>query len=336
MTVEQNSPSSVPATQADMQYANTGLEDFDQSDAVLPRIKIIQAEGQWEENLGGQRYTTLRFIPLGLVKQRVLFHHIVDNGDVPMCKSSDFNIGYPNPDAPEKKSFPWEISGFRKEDFPPDAEGNIKLPCTGCQLKEWGSTPGGDTPYCSEQWTLPIYYDTTGNDDWAPAIMTLQKSNIKPIRSYLTSFATSGIPSFTKIARGTLRTQQRGQVIYSVSAFSQEGESPRDRWPEFSSQYGDMKKFLQRPPVREADSPVPTDNTAQAPVQQPVQQDPWQPQQQPQQQQPAPPVQQQPVQPAPPVQQQPVQPVAAPVQQPVQPTPQQTAPPAPAGNDLPF
>lgn len=236
----------------------TGLEDFDTSDAVLPRIKIEHTEGVWSDNLSGNKYDTLRFICLGLVKQRVLFHHNVEDGDVPMCKSSDHNYGYPNPDAPQKKSFPWEQSGFDPNDFPVDEQGLRALPCDGCQLKEWGSNPANENPYCSEQWTLPIYYDTdpelTGL--WAPAILTLQKSSIKPIRTYLTGFAQSNQPPFLAIGRATLKVNQRGSVIYSIPSFVKEGESPRERWEEFSTQYGEMATFLKRPPTREIDAPA--------------------------------------------------------------------------------
>jgi hypothetical protein len=257
-----------------MQFANTGLEDFNTSDAVMPRIKIQHDEGVWVDTLSGAKYETLRFIALGLVKQRVLFHHIVENDDVPMCKSSNFNIGYPNPDAPNNKSFPWQLAGFDPKDFPPDLEGNVKLPCDGCQLKEWGSSPVGDNPYCSEQWTLPIYYDASGDgsDDWAPAILTLQKSSIKPIRTYFTSFAQSNKPPFLAVGEGKLRVNTRGSVKYSVPSFTKVGESPRDRWLEFSEQFADMKNFLTRPPVRETDgdaAPAQSqDNTYTGPTQQ--------------------------------------------------------------------
>lgn len=355
--------SQVPATQNDMQFANTGLEDMSTSDLVLPRIKIVQTEGMWQDNLSQIKRPVLRFIPLGLVKQRVLFHHNVEDNDVPMCKSSDFENGFPNPDAPRQKSFPWEIAGLNPADFPADAEGNQKVPCAGCKLKDWGSSPIGDTPYCSEQWTLPIYFDTSdeGIGEWAPAILTLQKSSIKPIRTFFTQFAQSNKPPFEAIAQGTLRVQQRGQVTYSIPTFTRESESPRERWLEFYEQYQDMRNFLTRPPLKEAGDvdPGPSNNVNQGPAQA-APQDPWAGQ--PQQAAPAgdpwaapaaqaAPVQQAPVQAAPPVQEQaPVQ--AAPVQTapPVQEAPVQTAPPvqaqspvqaapapqAPAGQELPF
>ena len=238
---------------ANYNFDSTGLEDFDSSDAVMPRIKIEHQTGVWKDTLSGQEFTTLRFIALGLIKQRVLFHHNVEDDDVPMCKSSDFHTGYPNPEAPQKKSFPWQLSGFNPADFPVDAEGNQPLPCAGCALKDWGSNPTSDAPYCAEQWTLPIYYDQSpdGSGEWAPAILTLQKSSIKPIRTYLTSFKQSNKPPFLAVGHGTLRVMQRGSVTYSVPSFVKAEESPRERWQEFSQQFADMRQFLTRPPIRE-------------------------------------------------------------------------------------
>lgn len=350
------------ADPSQMQWASTGLEDFAVTDAVLPRIKIEHDSGMWVDNLGGVRMETLRFIALGLVKQRVLFHHNVENDDVPMCKSSDFNLGFPNQDAPQAKSFPWELSGFDPANFPPDSEGNVKLPCSGCQLKEWGSNPTNDNPYCSEQWTLPIYYDTSqdGSGEWGPAILTLQKSSIKPIRTYFTQFAQSNKPPFLAIGRATLKVNTRGSVKYSIPTFVKEGESPRERWMEFSEQFTEMRTFLTRPPVRETDGDAgqpqqqaPQNNTYTGPPQQQAPapaaepqsappaaaqpaQDPWtgQPAQQapaPQQQTPPPAQPQQaPAQTPPPAQ-------AAPPQQTPPPAAQQPAQtPPPAGQELPF
>lgn len=326
MTVEQVNPTGAEV----QQWQDTGLEDMSISDAVIPRIKIIGKEGMWADNLTDTHFPILYFISLGLVRQRVLFHPNVEDGDAPMCKSTDFNTGYPNPEPKNDKHFPWQLSGFNPADFPADASGQMgPLPCSGCQLKEWGSHPTSQSPYCAEQWTMPIYYDSSGQAattdpsqgfqfeqaEWTPAILTLQKSSLKPIRSYLSSFKAGNKPPFLNICKGTLKIGQRGQVVYSVPTFTKGPESPRDRWEEFSTQYGEMRSFLTRPPVREDDeidptaSSGPTDNS-------------WGQQQAPVQQAPAP---AQPVQPETPVQQAPIQPQA-----PVQQAPAPAQPQAPA------
>ena len=349
----------------------TGLEDMTTTDQVIPRIKIVHDKGYWEDNLTQTPMSTLYFIALGLVKQRVLFHPNVEDNDVPMCKSSDFVTGFPNPEAPKEKSFPWPLAGFDPNDFAPiDSEGVQRaLPCAGCHLKDWGSHPTSTTPYCAEQWTLPIFFDAANQPEgafdiaaaeWTPAILTLQKSSIKPIKSYLSSFKGANKPPFLNICKGTLKLGTRGQVTYSTPNFTKGPESPRERWNEFAESYVEMKAYLQRPPVRDedgADTAAPSDNSYAGPAQ-PVAQQPVV-QQQPQvvqgtvEPQPAQPVAQQPVPaqdpwtgepvaqpaaaaPAQPVAQpapvQPVQPVAPvqPVQPVAQPVAQSEPTPAPA------
>ena len=359
------------------QWGDTGLEDMNMSDAVMPRIKILGKEGLWTDNLTDSRASSLYFISLGLVKQRVLFHPRVEEGDVPMCKSSDFKLGYPNPETKKDKPFPWAAAGLAPADFPADETGQQgPIGCDGCQLKDWGSHPTGGTPYCAEQWTMPIYFDSSGqpalNDpeiawdsnlaEWMPAILTLQKSSLKAIKAYLSSFKASNKPPFLNVCKGTLKVIQRGEVMYSVPAFNKGPESPRERWNEFAQQFGEMKTFLTRPPIREDDeaapADTPTDNTWNQPVAEQAAPEPVQPFQPEVPAPPAPPPAQPvtpaapapppaapappPAAPAPP----PAQPVtptpappAAPAPEPApEPTPQSTpvAPPAPAGQGLPF
>lgn len=334
MTVEPaQQGSNLPAQQ---EFGATGLEDFGVGDAVIPRIKIVQAEGLWQDTLSGEKFQTLRFIILGMTKQRILWHQVVDDGDAPMCKSPEFNTGYPNLEQGGKKAFPWQLAGFDPNDFPEDpATGSKPLPCASCQLKEWNTHPSGSgTPYCAEQWSLSILYDA-GNDSWQPAILTLQKSNIKPIKSYLTAFARSNQPAFTAICTGTLKVQSRGTVDYSVATFTKEGPSDSANWMEYADQFVQMRDYLTRPPRPSEDAQA---AQAQQPAPQQVQS--VQVQEPPAQQ--APPSQPAPTQ-APPVQQAPVEQAPPPVQQqaPAPPAPQPAAPPAQtppaaANNDLPF
>jgi hypothetical protein len=320
MTVDQHSGGNLPANPED--FANTGLEDFAVTDAVIPRISIVHDEGVWKDNLSNQKFSTLRFVILGLVKQRVLFHNIVDDGDVPMCKSPDFKTGFPNPDAPRNKSFPWAAAGFDPADYPENADGFRPLPCDGCQLKEWGTHPNGSTPYCSEQWTLPIYYDSSmdASGDWMPAILTLQKSSIKPIRAYLTSFARSNKPAFVSICEGTLTVNTRGSVDYSTPTFIPVGDSDRSMWMEYSENFVQMKGYLTAPP-RGEDS-----DEGGAPQQAPAANP-----QAPQEPQPTP--TEPPAQPAP----APTPPPQAPTPAPTAQTPPSPTPPSPAADDdLPF
>lgn len=239
----------------------TGLEDFDSSDAVIPRLTIVHDEAQFKDNLSGEQFNAVNLIILGLVKQRVLWAPEVDDGDSPMCKSPDNKVGHPNVDAPKDKRFPWVKSGFDKSDYPEQADGLIDLPCAGCALKEWGSHPNGKSPWCTEQWTLPVLYDGQDmNGDfsgiYSPAIFTLQRSGVKSIRAFLTSYQRTGQPAFVNIAQCKLDLNRRGSVDYSTPKFSRVGSTEQAEWPSYATQFMQIKDYLTRRPVSDDAAPV--------------------------------------------------------------------------------
>lgn len=262
----------------------TGLEAFEVTDSVIPRLNIVQKEGQFEDNLSGERFDQVTIIPLGLVKQRVLWPATKDeSNDAPMCKSPNNLTGFPNDDAPKDKRFPWAKSGFNKDDYPEQADGLRELPCAGCQLKEWGSHPNGKAPWCTEQWTLPILYDGRGEGVFSPAIFTLQRSGLKAIRAYLTPFQRQGSPAFVNEATVRLEVHTRGDVVYSKPRFTRGQPTDRNEWNSFAMQFMQIKDYLERRPVGDEDEEVTAagannQNTAppQAQQQTPAAtQDPW-------------------------------------------------------------
>lgn len=263
--------SNVPANVSDY---DTGLEQFDSSDAVIPRLSILHKEQEFKDSLTNEQFPKIQTIILGLVKQRVLFHNIVDEGDMPMCKSANFETGFPNTsdDIKKDKRFPWDKSGFDPADFPPDDEGVIRLPCSGCQLKEWGSHPDGKKPYCAEQFTLAILYDPRETDEWVPALVTFQKTSLKPLKAYLTSFARSKSAAFQAITEMSLTPEKRGSNEYSVPIFKRVGDTDEENWREFSTSYRNMKEFLTADPGtrdEEASGPqvaAPSGNVAKPPA----------------------------------------------------------------------
>lgn len=270
----------------------TGLEDFEASDAVHPRLKIVHREAEFEDNLSGGKFKKVRLIILAMNKQRILWYPTVDDNDRPMCRSADFLTGFPTPDeeATKGKEFPWESSGFNPTDYAADEEGQRQLPCAACKLKEWGTHPGNKkTPYCAEQWTLSVLYDGQDKETeeytgtWSIALMTMQKSGLKAIKSYLTSFQRSKTPAFTTICEVTLTLNNRGQVDYSTPNFRSVGKTDQGMWPEYSEQAEQMRRYLKRTPdpIDNSDKPETSDNSynappsAQAQAEQPQQNDPW-------------------------------------------------------------
>lgn len=262
----------LPATPQDDLY--TGLEEFGMEDAVIPRLQIVHRDGLFRDNLNSATFPKVQLIILGMVKQRIMWHPTVDDNDKPMCRSADFEFGFPTlSDVPKEKLFPWHLSGFEPSHFPPDEDGQVQLPCSKCSLKEWKTHPNGKTPYCSEQWTLSVMYDGwTPHDEsnlnaggdysgiWSLALLSLQKSSLKAIKSYLTSFQRSKQPAFTAICEATLTLKSRGQVDYSEPSFRNVGKTEPANYQEYSFQARQLRDYLKRAPEpveTEADTSMP-------------------------------------------------------------------------------
>lgn len=233
----------LPATPEDME--GIGLEDFETSDMVMPRINIVHDEAMFQDNLSGEKHDSIRAVILGLVKQRILWDDEVVDGDTPLCKSYNFHQGHPDPTR-----FPFKDASFDKGTI--EGEDDPTLPCSACQLKEWGSHPKRETPWCSEQHTFPLLMEVS-EDQFAPALLTVQRSGIKPSKSYLTSFARSKTPLYTVVTNLTLNAQKRGSVNYAVPAFSRGEPTDSDDWGFYAQQYRQIREFITTPPVRDDD-----------------------------------------------------------------------------------
>lgn len=228
---------------------DTGLEDFDQSDFVTPTIKINHTEAVFEDGLSGEQFDVLDGILLGLIKQRILWDPEVSDDAKPLCKSWDFLYGHPSDD------FPWDPSGF-------DPDTPTPLDCSRCPLKDWGTHPRNKTPWCSEQHTLPILRITAGGS-LSPALLTVQRSAIKPSKAYLSGFAASGTPAYTVQTKIELQANKRGTVNYAVPRFVKGVATDPDNWPEFASSYRSMREFVRTPRLPDAETetestPTPT------------------------------------------------------------------------------
>lgn len=228
-----------------------GLGDFEPTDAAVPRLTIQHKDGRFKESLSGQTYESLSVIILGLVKQRTLWAPVQEDDMKPMCKSTNFLTGYPNvaEDTPKDHRFPWEKSGFDPASAPKNELDQVILPCQSCPLKEWGSHPNGKVPWCSEEFTLPLLYDATGEGDWMPAVLTIKKTGLKNIKQYLASFQRQRKPAFSVITKVTLTQQSRGQTEYCVPNWAAEEKTSIDDWPGFSQSFVGLKEFLQMPPA---------------------------------------------------------------------------------------
>lgn len=285
MTVDATSGGTV-ATYDPNAYGDVGLEDIGAADVAIPRLRIIHDEAVFEDTLSKQRFPTIRAVILGLVKQRIYWDDDVEDDDKPLCKSPNFEHGFPNmrEDVPANKRFPWASSVFESSHAVPveiepspqypqgwSSNGNLVLPCAQCSFKEWPKNGEKGGPPCAEQHTYPIIYTPDEGESWQPALVTFQKTGIKPSRTYLSYFAQSKQPMFTVYSELSLTQQSRGSVKYSVPNLRRLEQTPREEWPGFADQYRNIREFVRSAPRRadeEGASPSgdTTSNVNQAPA----------------------------------------------------------------------
>lgn len=251
-SVEPHKENLPTAANPDLEGLDTGLEDFDTTDMVMPRLTIDHGEAKFVDNLTGEKHEKMQVVMLGLIKQRILWDTEVNDGDKPLCKSFDFRSG-----IPDEARFPWDASGFDKADF------DEKLPCDACALKEWDSHPQRGTPWCSEQHTFPVLMSTGENVYAAPAILTVQRSAIKASKSYLTGFARSKTPLYTVVTEISLNAQKRGSVNYAVPSFVRVGATDDEQWSEYAQHYRTIREFISTPPPTDDEPSSPAANTQQ-------------------------------------------------------------------------
>lgn len=240
-----------PATVAPLGVPE-GLESIDSSDLSMPIIKMVHDEAVWEDSLSGEKFAEMDVILLGLIKQRVLWPaEMAEEAEAPLCRSYNFTQGHPGEKFPLKAkgdpASPLESSGFAAEDF----NAGI-LSCTSCNLKEWGSHPTRDVPWCVEQYVFAVMITEPGEDLGSPAILTLQRSSIKPAKAYITSYVRSKQPLFTARTTLKLNAQSRGSVKYSVPKFVKGVATDPDFHGQYAELYHHVKDFVTTPRTGDA------------------------------------------------------------------------------------
>lgn len=236
---------------------DTGLDDLG-SDLSVPRLKIAHKEGAFVDPSDNSKYGEIFCVILGLVRQRVLFDAKVDpsNPEKPMCKSPDTNIGFPNLNPENaKKAFPWDKAKLDPSQAGRDEDGRTVIKCTTCHLKEWDSHPLGDKPWCSEQFTLPILFAPSLEElvehGGVPALISMQKTAIKPTKNYLKTFQMRKLGAYTAYAKISLLVEKAADNIYSKPVYTRVGDTPQVNWLDWVEQFNAISKFLkeQRPPA---------------------------------------------------------------------------------------
>lgn len=249
-----------PATLALLEeLSGVGTEHVDQTDLVIPRLQVKHQRQQFVNPQTNEVYDELEVVLLGLIKQRTLWRpQLSDEGQLPLCRSYDYDHGYP----PDDNEFPWEESGFPMGTPQP-------LPCANCQLKDWGSHPvNTGKPWCQEQHTYPLLI--IGEDgSYTPMIFTVAKTGLTPSRNYVSYFVTNKRPMLSVITRLTLDGAKKGGNEYSIPRFERLGPSDSSQWRYWADQWQKINDMLTAP--RAADVTTDDEQPVAAPAREPRQ-----------------------------------------------------------------
>lgn len=236
---------------------DTGLDDLG-SDLMVPRLKILHKEGVFSDPSDNSKYAEIFCVVLGLVRQRVLFDAKVDptKPEKPMCKSPDTKHGYPNMNPESRsKAFPWVAAKLDLNQAGRDEEGRVTIACSTCFLADWESHPLGGKPWCSEQFTLPILFASSLErlqaGEGMAALISLQKSGIRPTKAYLKSFQMRKAGAYTVFTKLGLLMEKTGDNVFSKPVFTKLGETDRGNWLDYIEQMNAISTFLkeQKPPA---------------------------------------------------------------------------------------
>jgi len=235
----------------------TGLEDFGVEDLKLPRLSINHEMGGYVDSLAPElAYPVIEVIPLGLVKQRVLWPAIMDDSTKkkPMCRSVDNSAGYPNTTSKDPlEAFPWQATGWNPNDFAKNEAGRTTLPCSTCRLATWGSHPDGKKTWCSQQHAIVLLYASEGNEPSMLALFTAQRSSINISKSFFGSIHRQELPAFAIRGRWGLTAQMRGKNKYYVPTMVATGRTDQGLWPMYQQNYLQVRGYVTRPPRNDDD-----------------------------------------------------------------------------------
>lgn len=235
----------------------TGLEDFGVEDLKLPRLNIDHEKGGYCDSLAPEiAYPKIDVIPLGLVKQRVLWPAIMDDSTKkkPMCRSVDNSVGFPNTTSTDPlEAFPWQATGWNPNDFPKDTAGRTQLPCSTCRLATWGSHPDGKKTWCSQQHAIVLLYAPEGSEPSMLALFTAQRSSINVSKSFFGSIHRQQLPAFAIRGQWGLTAQMRGKNKYYVPTMVASGRTDQGLWPMYQQNYLQVRGYVTRAPRSDDD-----------------------------------------------------------------------------------
>ena len=249
----------------------TGMEDFSVDDARLNRVKIHHKDNGWiQETLGGTEFREgIWFIPLAFMKMRIMWRPAMVDDAVPLCKSTDYQTGYPMvTDKDPKNNYPWGAAELNPADMSKNPENDrLVIPCDVCRLKEWGTHPVKDGAWCAQQRVVPMLFAAKGETPDQLGVMTFQQTSLGPANVFFAGISakkikgtTRAVPAFSTIGEITLSPRKKGDNEFQVPVFRRVGETKMEDWRSYAEQGRAVYDYLRRPPRGdEVESPEPGD-----------------------------------------------------------------------------
>jgi hypothetical protein len=169
----------VPVGEADLPVElsdYSGYEDFDSSDLIIPRVKIIQptsrkgTAGKFSMNLTEEEFDQMTISVIKASRSRVLWPPVDSDIEEPLCKSSDFLM----PDASVQAPLSSACAEYVMR-------GDLKVLETVCTKAKWINN---ERPACNQVYNLLCL--TSEN---VPFWIALSGSSIGPVKRFISAVA---------------------------------------------------------------------------------------------------------------------------------------------------
>jgi hypothetical protein len=154
----------------------SGYEDFDSSDLIIPRVKIIQptsrkgTAGKFSMNLTEEEFDEMSIVVIKAARSRVLWPPVDSDLEEPLCKSSDFL----NPDASVQAPMSTVCAEYVMK-------GDLKVLETVCTKAKWISD---ERPDCNQVYNLLCL---TGEN--VPFWISMAGASIGPVKRFISAIA---------------------------------------------------------------------------------------------------------------------------------------------------
>ena len=199
-----------------------GLEDIDQDDLMIPRVRVIQPTSQldgppgaFHNNLSGQTKAAIRAALLKVTKSRV-FWNTDDLKAAPLCASDDAKV-------------PQTVHA-----------GKYAQKCDGCELAQWGKDKSGNPvpPQCRLTYN---FLAADLDDDDTPFILSLAGASVKSARQIISVFVLKRKKLFSRPVYICANEVKNDKGRFYVVVITQNGGGGVFDWRPYQEMYLGLK-----------------------------------------------------------------------------------------------